>query len=306
MGSKLYTRGERIFKWVSLVLLLVICVATLAPFVLILASSLTDETTLITYGYSFWPQKFSMESYLYMWNQRKQIGRSYLTSLGITAVGTVVSLLFTTMLAYPMSRKDFKYSNQLSFFVFFTMLFNGGIVSSYIMWTQIFHIKNTYFALLLPNLLMNAMNIMLVRNYYKNSIPFELVEAAEIDGASELKTFWKIMVPLSVPVNVTVGLFTGLAYWNDWINALYYVDDPVYYGIQNFFGAHDEQHPVPFQWQRCGDGGQRHGFPAQHRYPYGAGCCRCTAHCGHLPVPAKVPDQGRYYGRSQRLKETKS
>ena len=166
--------------------------------------------------------------------QRKQIGRSYLTSLGITAVGTVVSLLFTTMLAYPMSRKDFKYSNQLSFFVFFTMLFNGGIVSSYIMWTQIFHIKNTYFALLLPNLLMNAMNIMLVRNYYKNSIPFELVEAAEIDGASELKTFWKIMVPLSVPVNVTVGLFTGLAYWNDWINALYYVDDPVYYGIQNF------------------------------------------------------------------------
>ena len=147
MGSKLYTRGERIFKWVSLVLLLVICVATLAPFVLILASSLTDETTLITYGYSFWPQKFSMDSYLYMWNQRKQIGRSYLTSLGITAVGTVVSLLFTTMLAYPMSRKDFKYSNQLSFFVFFTMLFNGGIVSSYIMWTQIFHIKNTYFAL---------------------------------------------------------------------------------------------------------------------------------------------------------------
>lgn len=121
MGSKLYTRGERIFKWVSLVLLLVICVATLAPFVLILASSLTDETTLITYGYSFWPQKFSMDSYLYMWNQRKQIGRSYLTSLGITAVGTVVSLLFTTMLAYPMSRKDFKYSNQLSFFVFFTM-----------------------------------------------------------------------------------------------------------------------------------------------------------------------------------------
>ena len=209
MGSKLYTRGERIFKWVSLVLLLVICVATLAPFVLILASSLTDETTLITYGYSFWPQKFSMDSYLYMWNQRKQIGRSYLTSLGITAVGTVVSLLFT-------------------------MLFNGGIVSSYIMWTQFFHIKNTYFALLLPNLLMNAMNIMLVRNYYKNSIPFELVEAAEIDGASKLKTFWKIKVPLSVPVNVTVGLFTGLAYWNDWINALYYVDDPVYYGIQNF------------------------------------------------------------------------
>ena len=112
----------------------------------------------------------------------------------------MVSLLFTTMLAYPMSRKDFKYSNQLSFFVFFTMLFNGGIVSSYIMWTQFFHIKNTYFALLLPNLLMNAMNIMLVRNYYKNSIPFELVEAAEIDGASKVKMFFSITVPQITPI----------------------------------------------------------------------------------------------------------
>ena len=234
MGSKLYTRGERIFKWVSLVLLLVICVATLAPFVLILASSLTDETTLITYGYSFWPKKFSMDSYLYMWNQRKQIGRSYLTSLGITAVGTVVSLLFTTMLAYPMSRKDFKYSNQLSFFVFFTMLFNGGIVPSYIMWTGTFHIKDTIFAQLLPNFLLSAWNVMMIRTYFTTSIPDGLYEAAEIDGASQFTIFWKIVLPLGKPILVTMGTFAGLAYWNDWTNGLYYiVKNTGLYNVQN-------------------------------------------------------------------------
>lgn len=234
LGNKLYTRGERSFQYFALVFLLIYAVAVLAPFVLIFVSSVTDETTLVANGYSFLPRKLSLDSYLYMWNQRAQIGRSYLTSIGITVIGTAVSLLITTMLAYPMSRRDFRYRNQLSFFVFFTMLFSGGIVPSYFMWTQIFHIKNTYFALLLPNLLMNAMNVMLVRNYYKNSIPFEMIEAAEIDGASELTIFARIMVPLSLPVNVTVGLFTGLAYWNDWVNALYYVDDPAFFGIQNF------------------------------------------------------------------------
>lgn len=141
---------------------------------------------------------------------------------------------------------------------------------------------------------------------YKNSIPFELVEAAEIDGASELKTFWKIMVPLSVPVNVTVGLFTGLAYWNDWINALYYVDDPVYYGIQNFLVRMMNNIQFLSSGNAAAMVGSGMASLPSTRYPYGAGCCRCTAHCGHLPVPAKVPDQGRYYGRSQRLKETKS
>ena len=208
--------------------------AIILPFILLFMSSITDENTLVANGYSFFPKKFSLASYSYIIKSGGQILKAYGVSIGVTVVGTLLNVLLSALMAYPLSVKNLPGRNVMMFFVFFTMLFNGGIVSSYIMWTQIFHIKNTYFALLLPNLLMNAMNIMLVRNYYKNSIPFELVEAAEIDGASELKTFWKIMVPLSVPVNVTVGLFTGLAYWNDWINALYYVDDPVYYGIQNF------------------------------------------------------------------------
>ena len=114
------------------------------------------------------------------------------------------------------------------------MLFSGGIVPSYMMWTKFFHIKDTIWALIIPSYLMKAFNILLIRNYYSNNIPDALVEAARIDGASEFLTFRRVIVPLSVPVIATVGLFTGVAYWNDWINALYYVDDPVYYGIQNF------------------------------------------------------------------------
>jgi putative aldouronate transport system permease protein len=122
----------------------------------------------------------------------------------------------------------------VAFFVFFTMLFNGGVVSSYIMWTRFFHIKDTLFALILPNYLVTAFNVFLVRNYYQNSIPESLIESAQLDGAKELTIFLKIMFPLAVPTVATISLFTGLAYWNDWINGLYYITDPNMYGIQNF------------------------------------------------------------------------
>ena len=136
------------------------------------------------------------------------------------------------MLAYPMSRKAFKYRNFLSFFVFFTMLFNGGIVPAYIMWTKIFHIKNTIWALIIPNYLVNAFNVILVKNYYQNNIPDALIESAQIDGASELTIFFKIMLPLAIPTVATISLFTGLAYWNDWTNGLYYISDQKFYSIQ--------------------------------------------------------------------------
>jgi putative aldouronate transport system permease protein len=136
------------------------------------------------------------------------------------------------MLAYPMSRKDFKYRNIISFLVFFTMLFSGGVVPSYIMWTRIFHIKDTVFALMIPTYLLGAFNVLLVKNYFSNNVPVSLIESAQIDGAGELKIFFKIMLPLSVPVVATIGIFTGLAYWNDWINGLYYITKPNMYSIQ--------------------------------------------------------------------------
>jgi putative aldouronate transport system permease protein len=119
-----------------------------------------------------------------------------------------------------------------TFLVFFSLLFNGGVVPSYIMWTRVFSLKNTIWALIIPTYLMNGFNVLLVKNYFESNVPKELIEAAQIDGADELTIFSKIMIPLSVPVIVTVGMFTGLAYWNDWINGLYYINDPSLYGVQ--------------------------------------------------------------------------
>lgn len=150
----------------------------------------------------------------------------------VTVFGTCVSVLLTMLMAYPISRRDYIFRNIFTFVIFFTMLFSGGFVSSYMVWTRIFHVKNTLAALILPNYLMNAFNVILVKNYYTNSIPTELIEAAKIDGASEMTVFSKVMVPLSTPVLTTIALFCGVAYWNDWMNGLYYITDENLYSIQ--------------------------------------------------------------------------
>jgi putative aldouronate transport system permease protein len=229
----LQTKGERAFKIFAAIILVLITLCAFLPFMLIVIASITEENSLIKYGYTYFPKKLSLDAYRYMVANSYMILRSYGVSILVTLVGTATSLLLTTTLAYPISRKDFKYHNVLAFLVFFTMLFSGGIVPSFVMWTRIFHIKDTLLALIIPSYLVSAMNVLLVKNYYSNNIPHAIIESAQIDGASELAIFRKIMLPLSTPVIVTVGLFTGLAYWNDWINALYYINKPQLYGIQN-------------------------------------------------------------------------
>ena len=223
---------SKTFNRAATVILSVLVIIALLPIVLIVIASFTDETALLRDGYSFFPAALSTDAYYYMVKQGAVIMRAYGVSFLVTTVGTLGSVVLTTMLAYPMSRKSFKYANVLSFFVFFTMLFNGGLVPSYIMWTRFFHIKNTLWALLIPNYLVTAFNVILVKNFYANNVPDALVEAAQIDGASELQIFYKIMFPLARPVVATVSLFTGLCYWNDWTNGLYYVDNEKYYSIQ--------------------------------------------------------------------------
>lgn len=227
------TRGERAFTIFSAVVMGGLTVLAFLPFILVLAASFTDESTLIREGYSFFPGKLSLDAYVYMVSSSSTFLRAYGVSFLVTILGTGIGLLITSMLAYPMSRKDFKYHNVLAFAVFFTMLFSGGVVPSYILWTKYLHVKDTLAALIVPNLLTNGFYVLLIRNYYKNNVPVDLIESAQIDGASELRTFFRIMLPLSVPVMATVGLFMGLAYWNDWINALYFITKPQYYGIQN-------------------------------------------------------------------------
>ncbi len=220
------------FNRVATIILTFLVIVTLLPIVLLVIASFTKEQVLVQNGYTFFPKALSLDAYYYMVKQGAVIVRSYGVSFLVTILGTVMSVAVTTTLAYPMARKSFRYKNVLSFFVFFTMLFNGGIVPSYIMWSRFFHIKNTLWALIIPNYMVTAFNVILVKNFYQNNVPDALVEAAQIDGASELKTFYRIMFPLSRPVVATISLFTGLCYWNDWTNGLYYVDNEKLFSIQ--------------------------------------------------------------------------
>ncbi len=204
------------------------------PFILLFMSSITDENTLVANGYSFFPKKFSAAAYIYIIRSGSKILKAYGVSILVTLVGTLVNIFLSAMMAYPLTVKNLPGRKFLMFFVFFTMLFHGGIVPSYIMWSGTFHIKDTIFAQLLPNLLLSAWNVMMIRTYFQTSIPESLYEAARIDGASEFKIFFSVVIPLGKPILVTMGTFAGLAYWNDWTNGLYYiVKNKDLYNIQN-------------------------------------------------------------------------
>lgn len=212
-------------------------VMALAPFLLMVVSSLTSEESIVKNGYSFWPEVFSLDSYSYIIEQWEMIGRGYLITIIVTVIGVPVSVMITSMLGYMLSQRDLPGKKLLTFYVVFTMLFNGGLVPTYLVYTNILHIKDTLWALIVPTLLLNGFNTILVKNYFTYSVPYELREAASIDGASEYGTFFKIIMPISRPILATIGLMTGLMYWNDWQNGLYYLDDKKLYGIQNILNA---------------------------------------------------------------------
>lgn len=229
-------KGEKIFQVIIHIFLILLALCAVLPIWILVAGSITGEQELILSGYSFIPKTLSLDAYKYLFYKGADILRAYGITIFITIFGTAVSLLMTPLLAYPLSRKDFKARNIFAFLVFFTMLFNGGIVPSYIMWTQIFHMKNTIWALIVPGLLMNGFNVILMKNYFAQNIPPELIEAMKVDGAGEFCIFFKMVLPLSLPIMATVGLFVGIGYWNDWTNGLYYLsgnDGQKLYSIQN-------------------------------------------------------------------------
>lgn len=226
VGSK---KGFRIFVHVTLIILAVVC---LFPFVIMIMSSVTSENALITEGYSAFPKEFSLAAYEYLFKDAWMIIKAYGVTVFVTVVGTALSLLTSTLLAYGLSIKKLPFRNAISFFLFFTMLFNGGTVPTYIIWTQVFHIKNTLAALIFPRLLVFAFYVIVMRTYFQTNVPEEIKEAARIDGAGELKILVKIVLPMAVPIIVSIGLLIGISYWNDWINGLYYITDTNLYSIQ--------------------------------------------------------------------------
>jgi putative aldouronate transport system permease protein len=215
------------------VLLMFLALCAILPFVLLFVSSFTAQKTILLKGYSFIPQDFSLEAYEYLWKQKNQIFRAYGVTIFITAVGTFCNILITTLFAYPLSRRDLPGRNKFSFLVFFTMLFNGGLVPTYLVYTGYFHMKNNILSLMIPSLLMSPWYVFLMRTYLAENIPAAVIESARIDGANELVVFFKIIFPMGKPMIATVGLFAGIAYWNDWYNGMIYLTKPNLFSIQN-------------------------------------------------------------------------
>ena len=214
------------------IVFIILAVWAVAPFLLLISSSLSSEAALAKYGYGFWPREFSLNAYTYLFKSSMKIAKGYGITLIVTLVGTTLSVLITTLFAYPLSRKELPFRYGFYFFVFFTMLFNGGLVPSYMMWTQTFHIKNTIWALIMPSLLLNAFYVIMMRSFFTSSIPDALIEAARIDGAGEYKILARVVIPLSKPMMATISLMVGLGYWNDWTNSLYYITDESLFSIQ--------------------------------------------------------------------------
>ncbi len=231
--SSVKSGSDKRFEALLIVILSICAACAIFPFILLVASSLTEETALVREGYSFIPKEFSLYAYQYLMSSNAvKIFKAYGITILITVLGTCISLLIGPMLAWVLSRRDYKRAGVLTFLVFFTMLFNGGIVPSYIMWTQMFHVKNTIWGLIFPTLIMNGFFVILYKNNFKSNIHPALIEAAKIDGSGELRIYFKIVLPLSLPILATIGLMTALGYWNDWTNGLYYISDTNLYSLQ--------------------------------------------------------------------------
>lgn len=209
-------------------------IACIFPFLLLIMSSVTSEASLATYGYSLFPKEFSMESYKFLWTTRDSLFRSLQISVIVTVIGVSANVMLTILYAYPLSRKDLPGRNAISLFLFFTMLFNGGMVPTYMVYANTLHIKNTIWALIVPYLLMNAFYIITMRTYINSNISDEIIEAARIDGSGEVQTLFRIVIPLSKPIIATIALLAMISYWNNWTNGIYFLSDDDLYGVQNF------------------------------------------------------------------------
>lgn len=209
---------------------IVFCVFCIIPLLLIISISFSNEADIIKYGFRLIPLRFSLSAYELIFKNPFQLINAYKISIFVTICGTMIGLFINSMLAYSLSRSGFKYRNLISFYLFFTMLFSGGLVPYYVLINQYLKMGDKIYVLILPYLV-NVFFVFILRTSFKK-IPESLIEAAKIDGATEYRIFIQIIIPLSTPVLATIGLFIALNYWNDWWLSLLFINKPRYYPIQ--------------------------------------------------------------------------
>lgn len=218
------------------IMFLILALICVIPAVLVVSISFSAEQSITDYGYRLIPKIISLDGYGYLLKQGALIIRALGVSLFVTIVGTALGTLLTTLMGYVLSRPDYKLNGFLTMLVFIPMVFNGGLVSTYFIVSQFLHLKNTLWALILP-LSVSSFNVVICRTFFKTTIPEELIESAKMDGATQFKIFFQIVLPISLPVIATIGLFLCFAYWNDWYKSMLYIDNQRLYSLQALLNA---------------------------------------------------------------------
>lgn len=218
------------------IMFLILALICVIPAVLVVSISFSAEQSITDYGYRLIPKIISLDGYGYLLKQGALIIRALGVSLFVTIVGTALRTLLTTLMGYVLSRPDYKLNGFLTMLVFIPMVFNGGLVSTYFIVSQFLHLKNTLWALILP-LSVSSFNVVICRTFFKTTIPEELIESAKMDGATQFKIFFQIVLPISLPVIATIGLFLCFAYWNDWYQSMLYIDNQRLYSLQALLNA---------------------------------------------------------------------
>lgn len=221
--------GDRIFAVVCYLIVGLFALACLYPFLLVVVASFTDEKTLVVEGYRLLASKWSVSAYKGLFSTN-QIFYSYGVTIFVTVIGTILSMLATSAMAYALSVKNLKSRGHLAFFMYFTMLFNGGLVPTYLLISKYLGMRDTIWVYIIPSLV-SAWNCLLLRNFFQ-AIPESLSESAKIDGANDIYILFKIILPISLPGLATIGLFYALAYWNEWYKAMLYIDSEKLVSLQ--------------------------------------------------------------------------
>lgn len=224
------TTSTKVFKVIGYSFIGLLAIFCVIPFLLVVSGSFTDENYILKHGYGFLPGKFSLKAYEIVFRFPEQIIRAYGVTITVTVVGTAVGLILIAMGGYVLQRQDFKYRNKISFFIYFTTLFSGGLIPWYILITKYLGLKDSYLALIIPGL-MNPFLIILMKNFMK-SIPDSIIESAKIDGAGDFTIFRKLVLPLAKPGLATIGLFLALEYWNNWFNSSIFIQDQTKISLQ--------------------------------------------------------------------------
>ncbi len=228
---KIKAKDEIAIQGIGYIVVGLVAAVALYPFLCLVTSSFSSEHAMINYGYRLIPRELSLDAYKTVFEYPEKILNSYKVTIFITVIGTIVSLFLSAMTAYVLFRKEVYYRNHLAFFLYFTELFNGGLVSFFIVVSKSLHLKNTMLVLLLIPLF-SVFNILVLRNFIHSSIPYSLIESAKIDGADDFRVFWQIVLPLAKPAMASIGLFIALGYWNDWWTAMMFVEKDKLYPLQ--------------------------------------------------------------------------